>query len=400
MLIFKWSGIDLTGRIHGGLDFASSSKALELILLQRKIGLIHCKKTRKKLTNYTINTGLQLSLFNDLRALLQAGVPLPQALQILVNQTTHPIMRCVLGYLLYQVREEGVPLGTVLSQVKPNFGSLVIVALQSGFMAGNFDSALHDVCVYLSHRQRSQRELRRSLLMPGLTFFLFIAVAVFIFGVVVPQFETLFDTISLPPDDTTRWILEASAFLRSQAALIVSGVLWLALVSIYALTRFGPGQRLWHYFVLKLPVIGLLVLHQNRFRFLQSAALLISGGVETVIAYNQAHSGIHNVILARQCGQMIKLITQGTPVSIAMRDGAPLLFPPELISLIAIGEETGCLGAMLERGSEIYQQRFSHSLQIILLLIQPTLIVLLGALVALLIFAVYIPIFNLPTMME
>lgn len=396
MPIFNWSAIDLNGRLYKGIDFANTESELQAVLLRRSLGLMQSNKLRQKVFDYQIKTSIQLVFFSDLLALLEAGILLPQALQILVDQNPQRQLRCVIGYILYQVREQGVALGSVLQGLQSTFGSLVVVALHAGFAVNNLSQALQDVCGYLKNRQQMQQELRRAMMMPLLTLILFGLISAFVFGVVVPQFVTIFETVNAPVENSTRLVINLSNFFRSRSALIATLSVWLFCLFAYLGTRKGFGRQCWQSFLLHIPVFGRLVRYQNLFSFLQSAALLTKGGVQAVEAFEQATLSVENVILKKQCRAMTQLITQGTPISVAMQQAAPGLFFTDVITLAAIGEESGCLGAVLGRAAILYQKRFTSLLQIVLTLVQPALIILLGILVALLIFAIYIPIFNLP----
>lgn len=400
MPIFKWSAISLNAQIFQGIDFAVSAAELTKVLQRRQLGLMRCAMQRKDFYRSQITIVDQLNFFHDLLALLNSGMPLPQVLQLLLNQTKDQSLRCVVGYLLYQVQDQGQNLGVALHQFQAVFGSLVVVVLQAGFNVGNLAQALRNVCTYLDHKLQMQRELRRAILMPMLTLVLFIVIAALVFTVVVPQFATIFNDAKMPLDYSTQVVIAISAFLRSRQALIGLLSVWLGSLIFYMLIKSKPGQKFWHRFLLYLPVLGTLIKYQNLFSFLQAAALLIEGGVPVVEAFECANLAISNVILQKQSLAMTKLVEQGTSVALAMQQAAPKLYPSEVVAVAAVGEESGSLGIVFSRSSEVYQQRFKARLHMLLALLQPILIIGLGLLVALLIFAIYIPIFNMPTIME
>lgn len=402
MPIFKWDGIDLNGAVSSGVDFAVSKIELENLLQQRKIGLMRCRKCRRGIVAGGIKVQLadQVNFFSDLLVLLESGVLLPQALQLFVNQSKKQSLRCVANYLLYQVKNQGIGFDVALNNFKNIFGNLVITGVQSGFYAGNIDTALKNVCGYLRSKLQIKQDLRKAILLPSLTMVLFLVIAIFIFTVIVPQFAGIFESSNVPLEDSTKTVLALSDFLRSWQALIVLVATWLAGLVAYLFTKTVLGQKIVHTLMLYIPLFGRLVYYRNLLNFLQAAALLIDGGVPVVDAFKQANLAINNIVLRRRCSNMIKMVEGGTSINEAMQQADSKFFPNDLITMVMVGEESGRLAFLLNRAAKTYLQKWRSLLQTALALVQPALIILLGVLVALLIFAIYIPIFNLPATMS
>lgn len=397
MPIFKWGAIDLSGKIYQGIDFAISESELINLLQYRHLGLMHCRVLRQNFYNHKIKITEQLNFFHDLNALLSSGMPLPQALQILLNQNKNIALRCVIGYILYQVQEQGMNFGAALQQFENIFGSLVIVILKSGFNVGNLSQSLEHICSYLENKLQMQRELRRAILMPLLTLILFIAVSALVFVVVVPQFAVIFENAKIPLDYTTKVVLKIAFFLRSRLALIWLLVICLVGLFLRLFIKTKIGKWLWDLFLLAFPLIRTLIRYRNLFSFLQSSALLIDGGIPANEAFGLAAFSINNVVLRQKTIHMMQLVEQGVAISMAMSQAAPKFFAKDVIAIVAVGEASGSLGKMLSRTADVYQKRYRNRLKLILSLVQPTLIIALGLLVSLLIFAIYLPIFNMPS---
>ena len=400
MPIFKWNAIDLNGTVHSGIDFANSKKELEVLLQNRKLGLMYCATSRKDLFNNKIKILDQLNFFYDLKSMLIAGIPLPQALQLLLNQSKKPQLRCIVGYLLYQVQEQGSNFGVILQRFKTIFGSLVVVALKVSFNVGNLAQGLQNVCTYLDNKLQMQRALRSALLMPILTLVLFIGIAILVFMVIVPQIAIIFENAKVPLDYSTTIVLNISAFLYTRDCLILFLSIMIAFFVLNLFTKTKMGRSVYHLILLKTPLLGKLISYQNLANFLQDSAILADAGVPIVEAFTLASTSIENVILLKQTNKMIRLVEHGTAINLAMQQAGANFFVNDAIEMIAIGQEAGCLGQMLARVSQIYRQKFNTSLQLILSLVQPVLIICLGGLVALLIFAIYMPIFNMPMTIE
>jgi len=399
MPVFKWNAIDLGGRVYRGIDFANNQTELTSILQLRYLGLMYCSELRKDIFVNKIRILDQLNFFHDLFALLESGMLLPQALQLLLNQSKNESLRCIIGYLLYQIQNQGQNFGNILHHFKAIFGNLIVVVLQSGFNVSNLSQALKNVCHYLENKLQMQRELRRAILMPALTLVLFFLITALVFIVIIPQFATIFENAKIPLDMSTKMVLKLSLFFRSLKALVLLLTILLNGLILHLIGKTKIGKRFFHTILIHLPLINTLIIYQNLFSFLQSAAILIDGGVPVLEAFECAQFSINNVILQQQANHMTKLVERGTPITNAMQEIAPKFFLKKAIAMIAVGEESGCLGKMLARAAEVYQQLFRIRLQLILSLLQPTLVICLGLMVALLIFAIYIPIFNMPAIM-
>lgn len=400
MPIFKWGAIDLNGKIYQGTDFAVSELELINLLQYRHLGLMHCHVLRKNFYNQQISVAEQLNFFHDLNALILSGMPLPQALQILLNQTKNVALRCVIGYVLYQVQEQGRNFGLALAEFKNIFGNLVLVVLNSGFNVGNLSQSLDLICSYLENKLQMQRELRRAILMPLLTLVLFLAVAALIFVVVVPQFAVIFENAKIPLEYTTQLVFNIAIFVRSRQAVIWLLIMFLTSLILRLFIKTQIGKTIWDRLLLVLPLIGVLIKYQSLFSFLQSAALLIEGGVPATEAFGFSVCSINNLFLRKKTNNMTKLVEQGAAISTAMSQSDSSFFGKDLTAMVAVGEASGALGKMLSRTADVYQKRYRNRLKLILSLVQPTLIILLGLLVAVLIFAIYLPIFNMPSVIN
>ena len=400
MPVFKWIATDLAGKIYRGIDFSASPNELEQLLLQRHLGLMRYRvKRRSILSGARVSLDLQINFFTDLLTLLQAGVLLPQALQILVHQVQSPVLRCITSYLLYQVQNQGLTLDQAMRPFQGIFGELVLATIKAGCLGSNLELAVQNIIAYLQARQAMWQQLRKALILPAVTMMIFLAVTGLVLVGVVPQFAVIFDQAQVPLDSATKWVLGASEFMRSYEALAWAGIVWGALAGIYliSLSRFGRSSLDW--LVLCVPLIGSLVYWHNLVTFLQAGSLLLDGGMPVVESFEQAQGVCANQILRKSVQKMTRLVRHGTGISTAMAKSNRRFFGSDLVTMVKVGEQGGRLSEMFQRAAQVYQQRFTNRLQLLLSLLQPAMIILLGLLVAGLIWAIYIPIFNLPSVM-
>ncbi len=401
MPVFKWVATDLTGKIYQGIDFSVNPNELEQLLLQRSLGLMRYRSKRRSILNGArVSLDQQINFFTDLLNLLQAGVLLPQSLQILVHQVQLPVLRCIVSYLLYQVKNQGLTLDQALQPFTNIFGGLALETIKAGCLGSNLELAVQNVIVYLQARQALRQQLRKALILPIATMIIFLIVTGIVLIGIVPQFAIIFDQAQVPLDAATQWVLGASLFICSFQALVWGGLIWSGLVFIYLMCQTRIGQYLADWLILRIPLLGSLSYWHNLVSFLQAASLLLDGGMPIVESFDQAQAVCVNRVLRLQVQQMTSLVRRGTDVSTAMSKTSSRFFGNDLVTMVKVGEEGGRLSEMFQRAAQVYQQRFVNRLQLILSLLQPAMIILLGILVAGLIWSIYIPIFNLPTVMN
>lgn len=398
MPFFAWRGIGLDGEIRSGRAFSETTLALEQLLLQREIGLIACRDLElNNLDQIRLPTAAQqLQFFRELLVLLDAGLQLPRALNFLGDQLTDERLQILILILAYDI-QRGLKFSQALARFPQYFTVLVQQLIRAGESSGHLADALRYLVIYLENWQELRQKLRSALLMPLITLIIFLVITLFIFLAIIPMFATIFTAAGQQLHMATRIILAASNFLRSRQ------VLWLLIGPLvsYLIFNFSYRTNLGHYgwdsLKLRLPIGGTFTRYIALLNFWQTLALLARGNLPFPAAFKLAVSVVQNLVLAQQLTKMAILIEQGFSLSQAVNTQTQLLLP-EVLAVISAGEESGDLAVMSERVALIYSQRLAQLLKFTLGVLQPALVVILGLLVALLILAVYLPMFELPNL--
>ncbi len=398
MPFFAWRGIGLDGEIRAGRAFSETTLALEQLLLQREIGLIACRDL--ELTNLDQirlpTAAQQLQFFRELLVLLDAGLQLPRALNFLGDQLADERLQILVLILAYDI-QRGLKFSQALARFPQYFTVLVQQLIRAGESSGHLADALRYLVIYLENWRELHQKLRSALLMPLITLIIFLVITLFIFLAIIPMFATIFTAAGQQLHMATRIILSASNFLRSRQ------VLWLLIGPLvsYLIFNFSYRTNLGHYgwdsLKLRLPIGGTFTRYIALLNFWQTLALLTRGNLPFPEALKLAVSVVQNLVLAQQLTKMAILIEQGFSLSQAVNTQTQLLLP-EVLAVIGAGEESGDLAVMSERVALIYSQRLAQLLKFTLGVLQPALVVILGLLVALLILAVYLPMFELPNL--
>ncbi len=394
MPYFTWSGVDLSGRIRKGKLFAPSQKELDRRLLKRDIALLRCWESRNWFVR-PVSLSLKIDFFQQLAALLNAGVLLPDALQILGEQIGNIKLQECIEHIANNVRS-GMSFGETLANYPRIFDHLMIHMMVVGQESGNLSNALNELTDYLTMMRDFRRKLRSAALIPGCTFLFFLLVTVVIFIVIIPKFAATFESMGRSVPDVTQMMMRVSDFMRSWFALFGVG---LSIVIIYVLRIYGKstaGKKIIDTLSVRLPFVGGLVRNSAVVYFLRSVALLLEGGMQLVPALQIATQSIRNSAMRSLFATLEHDVRAGYSLSDAMAQHYhEQLFPQDLLSVIRVGEESGQLASLLKKAAAIYYDKLTRSIHFFTTIFQPVLMIILGLLITLLIFAVYVPIIDL-----
>lgn len=330
-------------------------------------------------------------LTNNLAMLVGAGLPLFQALEAVVEQTEDKRMRDVARHLAQNI-QEGKSLSAGLERHPELFSPLYVGIIRSGESSGRLDQALGRLDTYLERDLEFRRKVRDTLIYPGVVLTLAAIVFTVFLVYIIPVFERVYRSHGMVLPLLTRMLLVFSALFRVNLPLIVLA----GLVLVVGPTRrlvwsvlLGPLQRL----VLRLPYASALIQSLIASRFTQSMGALLQSGVPVLPALELAGKavsapGFDEVIAALEAD-----LSRGRQLSDAMRQTRQ--FPPMIIRMVALGEESGQLDTMLGRAGTILDREFDLRMRRFLTLLEPVLIMLVGGVVGVLLLALYLPIFGL-----
>lgn len=387
---FTWQAIGLDGKIYTGTMSARTMQELDIFLLQQELALLkayyHTSRGWKP-----ISRSLQSNFFKELSLLLNSGICIDNALHLLVEQISDKSFREIV-WELYADVQEGTYLHNAMKKHTECFDELTIQMVTAGHHAGQLAQSLEQLHEHQELMQSFIKKIRQATLVPCITFLFFITVALIIFLFVVPAFTDMFSMTGQALPYATSIILSISIFLRSWIAYTgIIALMAIATAIFYIIRRSYTKQ--WDRFLLILPGIGTLCCIINVTYFLQALALLIEKHVHIVTALECATQTINNQFIKSHIEAIIPLVNHGTSLSTALARSN--LFSVEIPAMIRIGEESGHLGTIIARACHIYRNRVIQTLSTLTTLIYPLLMIIMGLLVTLLIFCVYLPLFNL-----
>jgi len=402
MPFFSWQGIGLDGELRLGKSYASSKLLLEKLLLKNDIGLIKANiinLTNKKFTKYDINFNGKLIFFRELLVLLSSGLNLARALDFLSTYFANSKLQEFTLLISYNINR-GLSFGDSLEKYKNIFSALDISLIRAGEAANNLNKSLEYLVNYLEQKNKIRQKVRSALITPVITLFLFILISLFIFIFIIPVFANIFDSMGQKLSSLTLYILSISNFLNSSKFLYLSLILFLLILIILIGLKYSIKLR----FIkdkLKLNVFlfSKITLYLNLNLFWQTVNILLSGGVSLPEALSISANSLDNLVLKRKLSKLSSLISLGFDLNYVSLENKDI-FSPEIRAIISAGSESGKLVTMSEKLADIYSNNLKNLLKIILSSIQPVLVIILGLLIALLILAIYLPLFELPNIIN
>ena len=395
MPAFRFEAVDAAGRPRRGfLDLASERAVRDSL---RSDGLF---PTSIEVAEGAADAGVErvrlgsamLSLATrQLATLVESGMPLDQALTAVAQQSDQQAVSNTLLAIRDQVAA-GEPLGGAMSRFPRTFSELYRGLVGVGAETGQLGQVLRRLADYLEARQVLQQKFTMALVYPALVSLIALGVIATLLLYVVPQIVSVYQQSRQTLPWLTRALIASSDFFRS------TGVYWTIAFAVAA-TVFGlairrePWRSRWHAFTLKLPVIGNVLRGLDTARFASTMAILTGSGAPLLRALETAAGVVWALPMRAAARAASARVSEG--VSLARALDSQRVFPPLLVHLVANGEQSGQLPALLERAAREQEQDVERRLTWLAALIQPILIVGMGAIVLVLVLAVMLPIMSM-----
>ncbi len=395
MPYFSWVGVHLNGQRKKGTLFAQSAQELDALLFKQDIALLRSTENGSSwYVSTSVNNAVKIAFFRQLSVLLSAGVLLPQALVIVNAQMNHRYFQEIIHGLVRDVHH-GLSLSQAMEKHPQLFNSLMIQMVYVGQESGTLAASLGLLSDYVHVHQEFQRQLRSAALMPLITLGFFVVIALVIFMVVIPRFAALFASVNHELPYLTKLLIAFSGFMASANVLYVGIVLLAFGAGLTWYSRTARGRRRIDACYVRIPYVHTIIKNSNVVYFLRSIAMLLEAGLPVLTAVHMSRHAFANKALAHSSRYVEQEIEAGSSLSEALALHPQQLFGPEILAMVHIGQESGNLSGMLIHAATEYHQKVKHSLAKLTTLFQPVLMIVLGLLITMLIFAIYLPIFNL-----
>lgn len=391
METFRYRAIDAAGRAVSGVVQADTPRQARVQL--RALGLLpsslHTAGERALQPWARGLAGAELSLVTrQMATLLDSGLTIEQTLAALIEEAEAPMTREVLTGVKAEIMA-GASLATALGSYARSFPEFYRALVRGGEESGALPTVLQHLADYLDARQALRQKTGLALLYPVLVAVVALAIVTGLLVYVVPQVVQVFQQSRQSLPLLTRALIALSDFLRAAWPYLAAAAAALAVAAHLLLRRPGPRRR-WHALLLGLPWLGPLIRGADTSRFASTLAILVAGGVPLLGALASAASGMGNVVMREAVERAIGRVREGVSLTRAL--GEARVFPPLLVHLVASGEMSGKLEQMLNRAARLESQALERRLAVFLTLLEPVMILVMGAAVLLIVLAILLPI--------
>jgi type IV pilus assembly protein PilC len=388
------------GEILEGIDVADDEahlrhdleqKGLCVLALQPRsaiAGLRLPAVRRQRIRSY------EFVIFNqELATLLKAGMPLVQSLDILRQRVANPVFKSVLDDVYERVRA-GTSLSEAFAAHSDLFPGVYTASLMAGEKSGSLDSVLRRYVAYMRMIGAVRRRTLSALVYPAVLVTLAVIVVGIIVLRVVPEFSGFYASFDAELPLATRAIVGVSEFIRNEILLILIVAVIVGVVSATWLRQ--PQQRVrFDRMVLRLPWVGTVVRKFTTAQLSRTLATLLGGGIPLVNAIDIAARSVGNQHMAQDLEAVGHRVREGESFAASLT--ARGVFPSVAVKMAEVGESTGALQEMLTSVADFYDEEIETDLGRFVTLIEPTLLVIMGVIIASLLLALYMPLFQLTT---
>jgi type IV pilus assembly protein PilC len=391
MTTFEYTARDPQGQEKTGTMDAASRDEVVANLRKNRMVLVRLREAKKVKRGGRIPTRDIVVFTRQFATMINAGLPLVQALDILAQQTENKILAEVTKQVVYDV-ESGNTLADALSKHPRAFTALYVNMVAAGEAGGILDTILLRLAVFLEKNDAIVRKVKGAMIYPAVIFSVAIIAVVVLLIFVIPTFQQMFASVNMELPLPTKFVIAMSDLLQSfWWLLILSGVGGVFLIRKYYDTE--NGKLVIDRLMLKAPVIGDLLRKSAVSRFTRTLGTLISSGVAIldgleITARTAGNRVIHDAVMESRGS-----IAGGETISAPLAKSK--VFPPMVTSMIAVGEATGGLDEMLTKIADFYDDEVDAAVSALLSLMEPIMIVVLGVIVGGMIVAMYLPIFGM-----
>ncbi|CAH0526989.1 type II secretion system F family protein [Vibrio hippocampi] len=393
--LFHWEGYDNNGVTHQGEWFSSSSDELQQQLRQHRIEMTTLSKRRfsklKSVFNPVNRTDVTL-IANQLATMLEAGVNIDYAIK-LIEHTHNKYSVKLLLYRLHCKITAGLTLSEALREFHTCFDQFFVQMVTTGEQTGKLSETLCLINLYREKQQMMRAKITKAFIYPITVLLAAVIVCYIMLTKVIPQFETMFAQFDAPLPKLTQTVIYASAWVSAHGthAAMIIGITVTLLGLIYR--HHLATQRRVHHYVLTLPLFGSLLLKSIVVQVARTLVICTQSGLPLLSGLQLSYQLLTNRYVAEQLKQVESEVSAGTAIHSAMR--TTQAFPEMLLQMVMIGEESGQLEKTLTHLIQRYELDIEQVVDNLNQVLEPFIVIILGVIIGGLVLAMYLPLFNL-----
>jgi type IV pilus assembly protein PilC len=392
---FVWKGRTRTGQFQEGILLADTRSAAVATLRRQQIRVSSLREKGREIPlipklPLRISTKRLAVFTRQFSVMLDAGLPLVGCLEILGEQEEHRKFRDIVQQVRADV-EAGSSLSDAMAKHPAAFDQLYVSMVSAGEAGGILDIILQRLSIYLEKLYRLKNQIRSAMIYPAVVVTIACVVVYVILWKVIPVFTQLFSALGGEMPFLTRMVVGASNII-GRYGLGVIAILVAGLFAVRAYHRTYRGRRVIDGLLLKLPVIGILLRKIAVARFSRTLSTLTASGVPILEGLDITAKTSGNAIIEDAVLAVRRSVEEGKTLSAPLRETK--VFPPMVVQMIYVGEQTGALDQMLTKIADFYEDEVDIAVAGLIKLLEPIMIVFLGVIIGTIVTAMYLPLYT------
>jgi general secretion pathway protein F len=396
---FEYSALDTRGKERKGVLEGDTARQVRQQLREQGMTPLHVEEVAERESrsggSLQLRRGIsatELALVTrQLATLVRAALPLEEALQTVARQSEQSRLKSMMLAVRSKVLE-GHTLADGMSEFPHVFPELYRTTVGAGEQSGHLEVVLERLADYTEKRQQMRQKIMLALFYPSILTVIAVLVTVALLTYVVPEVVKVFGNIGQELPLLTRSLIAVSDFLRDYG-LFLLGLIVVGLFGFKYLLRLPANRFRWHRFIMRLPLVGRLNRGLNTARFARTFSILSASGVPVLDALRISSEVMGNLPMREAVQQAAHRVREGSNIARALEQSR--YFPPMTLHLIASGEASGKLEAMLERSADNQERELETVIAAVMGMFEPLLILVMGGVVLVIVLAILLPIFNL-----
>ncbi len=403
MEAFKYAGKTSSGGSKKGVIEAASRDAAVAILRQQGVRTTSIKSKPKDIEIKIPGLGggvkeSEIVIFTrQFATMIDAGLPLVQCLDILSSQTENKVFAKVIGTVKQDV-EGGSTYADALRKHPKIFSGLYVNMVEAGEVGGILDTILNRLAGYIEKAVKLKKKVKGAMVYPATVVSVAVVVVVIIMVYVIPVFQKMFSGFGGVLPAPTRLVIAMSEFLKANILYIIMGLIAFVIAFSQAYKRNEKFKKGVHIALLKFPVIGSLIRKVAVAKFTRTLGTLISSGVPILDGMEIVARTANNKVIEEAVMKTRTSIQEGKTISEPLAETN--VFPPMVVQMIAVGEQTGALDSMLGKIADFYDEEVDNAVSALTSMLEPLMMVFLGGTVGFLVVSMYLPVFRMADMIH
>ena len=402
MPIYTWTGKSIKSALQQSGEITANSR--EDVLSQlRKRNIIPSTVALKSKTALRVPVmgrpkDKDIVIFTrQFATMIDAGLPLVQALEILSQQTENKTFAKVIGEVKVEV-EAGSTFADALKKHPRIFSELYANMVAAGEAGGILDTILNRLAVYIEKAMKLKKKVKGALIYPSVIISVAVMVIVVIMIFVIPTFARMFTQLGGILPLPTRIVIGISNFLTGIGGFIILASIIGIVIAIIQIRRTEKGKTVIDAITLKLPIFGILLLKVAIAKFTRTLGTLISSGVPILDGLDITAKTSGNKIIEKAVYEVKKDVSEGKTLAEPLKRAK--IFPPMVTQMISVGESTGAVDNMLNKIADFYDDEVDNAVANLTAMMEPLLMVFLGVTIGFIVVSMYLPIFKLITLIK